>query len=274
MSRVNLFLFGPPLLEQDGRPLEIDARKALALLAYLAVSGKTHRRETLDTLLWPDLEPRRARAVLRRNLSTLNKTLNGQWLVVDKDMVGLDHDADAWLDVTEFRQLARSGQDHDHPNTALCPDCLTGLTEAAALYRSDFMTGFAVRDSPNFDDWQRFESERLSRELAAVLGKLIRGHHDQNEFEPAITYGQRWLALDPLHEPAQRQLMTLYADSGDRSAALRQYQTCVQLLEDELGVPPEDETVALYESILSETRRHRKPSPKITLLLMAILSRA
>ena len=46
---------------------------------------------------------------------------------------------------------------------------------------------------------------------------------------------RRWLALDPLHEPAHRQLMSLYEISGQRAAALRQYETCRQTLSDELG---------------------------------------
>ena len=88
MSRLKLFLFGPPDLKLDSQSLEIDARKSMALLAYLAVTGNSHSRETLLALLWPELGPRRARNVLRRNLSVLNKILKGQWLVVKDDTVG------------------------------------------------------------------------------------------------------------------------------------------------------------------------------------------
>ena len=258
MPRLELFLFGPPHLEQDGQSLEIDARKTVALLAYLAITGSSHSRETLLTLLWPDLELRRAQNVLRRNLSTLNKTLNGQWLVVERDIIGLDKKTDAWLDVAHFRHLAQSWQEHSHPQTDLCATCLSDLAQAASLYRADFMAGFGVRDSSNFDNWQLLESEQLKRELASVLARLVQGHSERREFDQAISYAQRWLALDPLHEPVHRRLMRLYAAKGDRSAALRQYQICVQLLEDELGVPPEKETTALYESLRQETTKHQK----------------
>ena len=220
MPRLNLFLLGPPRLEQEGQPLEIDARKTLALLAYLAVSGEYHRRETLDTLLWPDLEPRRARAVLRRNLSTLNKTLSEQWLVVDKDVVGLDHGAEAWLDVAEFRQLAHSGQDHDHPDPEVCADCLTDLAAAAALYRRDFMAGFTVRDSPNFDDWQLVQ--RLADARLVVTRRGAEGNETVEVVHEALirSWGQlrRWMEADRAFRAWQERLR----------AALRQWEASAQ----------------------------------------------
>ncbi len=69
MAQLALYLLGPPRLEGDGTPLKIDARKNMALLAYLAVTGESHSREAVLTLFWPELEPSRARSGLRRNLS-------------------------------------------------------------------------------------------------------------------------------------------------------------------------------------------------------------
>jgi len=49
MSQLTLYLFGPPRLEMDGNPIHLPRRKALALLAYLAVSGQEHSRDRLAT---------------------------------------------------------------------------------------------------------------------------------------------------------------------------------------------------------------------------------
>src|SRR5690606_31632181 len=65
----------------------------------------------------------------------------------------------------------------------------------------------------------------------------------------AIPHARRWLALDPLLEAPHRALMRLYARTGQRNAALRQYQACVRLLAEELNVEPAEETTALYERI-------------------------
>ena len=94
MARTELFLLGPPRLERDGVPLQFDTRKILALAAYLAVSGlgaegSRLSRDSLLALLWPELEPSRARAVLRRNLFVLKRALEGEWLLVGRQTAGL-----------------------------------------------------------------------------------------------------------------------------------------------------------------------------------------
>jgi DNA-binding SARP family transcriptional activator len=257
MASLRLFLLGPPRLECDGVPLKFSTRKNIALIAYLAVTGEAHTREALITLLWPELEPSRARAGLRRNLSTLRKALGGEWLVVDREIVGMDPDADLWLDVEQFRGLLQSWQGHDHPEAYVCPQCLDGLAEAVELYRGDFLEGFSLRDSPTFDEFQFFQTEGLRQELASALERLVHGHTAQAAYERAIQYARRWLSLDPLHEPAHRHLMQLYAWSGQRAAALRQYTECEQVLYEELGVPPEEETTRLYEAV----KEKRLPPP-------------
>ncbi len=65
MPRLSLYLLGPPRLELDGEPLDIGRRKAVALMAYLAVTGQGHARDVLATLLWPEYDASRARAALR-----------------------------------------------------------------------------------------------------------------------------------------------------------------------------------------------------------------
>ena len=83
MPGLNLFLLGAPHVERNGTPIEVDTRKAIALLAYLAVTRRVHSRDALATLLWPEHDQARARAVLRRTLSALNKALDGDYLNAD-----------------------------------------------------------------------------------------------------------------------------------------------------------------------------------------------
>ncbi|MGD8793069.1 MAG: BTAD domain-containing putative transcriptional regulator [Anaerolineae bacterium] len=249
MSGLRLYLLGPCRLERDGQPLAFDTRKNMALVAYLAMTGQSHSREALITLLWPELEPSRARAGLRRNLSTLKKALGGVGLVVDRQTVGLDPDAGLWLDVVQFRRLLGAWEAHGHPEDRVCPQCLAVLAEAVALCRGDFMEGFGLRDSVHFDEWQFFEAEGLRQELASALERLVQGHSTRGAYGAAIPYARRWLALDPLHEVVHRQLMQLYALDGQRAAALRQYQACSRVLQEELALSPSEETTALYEQI-------------------------
>lgn len=251
MASLKLLLLGPPQVEYETGPIELQRRSALALLVYLAVTGESHRRDTLATLLWPESSQSSARAGLRRDLSILNRTFDGEWMVVDRETAVLRRGPGFWLDVEEFQQLIAECRTHDHPLNAVCSACLGPLTDAVALYRDDFLAGFTLSDSPEFDEWQFFQTEGLRQMLASALGRLVHAYAAQEDsgHDLALAYARRWLALDPLHEPAHQALMGLYVALGQQAAALRQYQECVRLLDKELGVPPSQETTELYRAI-------------------------
>lgn len=246
MSQLKLCLLGPLRIEIDGQSVTINRRKAAALLAYLAVTQQPHSREALTALFWSDTDQSRAYTYLRILLLTLNKTLGRHWFDIDRDLIRIDPDANLWLDVDHFRRLATTPDGVDH---------FTALADAVELYSDDFMAGFTLPDSPAFDEWQYFQRDTLRGELARILQELARYHAAQGQTDSAVSYAKRWLALDTLHEPAHRELMRLYYEAGQRSAALRQYKRCAALLDAELGVEPEAETMALYELI----RDHPKP---------------
>ncbi len=246
---IRIYLFGAPRIDVDGKVAEVDTRKAIALLAYLAVTGESHSRDTLAALLWAESDTIHARGALRRTLSALNKALQGQALYLGRELIGLELSGEVWLDVVEFNRLLASCASHGHSTHQVCPQCMEPLQAAVALYRGDFLAGFSLRDSAPFDDWQFFHGDALRRELSGALERLVQGYVAQGDYASAVTCAQRWLSLDSLHEPAHRQLMRLYALSGQSNAALRQYQECVRILNDELGVPPLEETTRLYLEI-------------------------
>jgi predicted ATPase/DNA-binding SARP family transcriptional activator len=245
---LQLRLLGPPVMERDGAALKTDTRKATALLAYLAVSGGEHRRETLVGLLWPDYEPDRGRAALRRTLSTLRGALDGRWLEAGRSTVSLDRE-DVWLDVEAFRALLAECDEHGHPAGEACPRCVAPLSAAVELYRDGFLAGFVLRDSFAFEDWQSLEGRALEREFASALDRLSRAYTAAGELERAIDCLERRLGLEPLHEPAHRELMRLLAWTGRRATALDHYRECVRLLGRDLGVRPLEETTEVYRAI-------------------------
>ena len=258
MSRTTIQLLGAPRIERDGEAVEVDTRKATALVAYLAVTGRRHTRDALAGLLWPEYGQSRARAALRRTLSSLSGARSEGWLEVDRESVGLDREG-VWVDVDRFHELLAECRTHGHREDEVCPECLPPLSQAAALYRDDFLAGFGLRDSAAFDDWQFFQGEDLRRELAGMLERLSRGHAALGEWEPAVSHARRRLALDQLHEPAHRWLMRLYAWAGERAAALRQYRECVRVLEGELGVSPLEETTRDHDAI----KENNLPPPPV-----------
>ncbi len=266
MTRLALFLLGSPRIERDGSIVAVDTRKAVALLAYLVVTRQRYGRDALAGLLWPDYDESHARATLRRTLSALNKALDSDVLEVDRERIGLRNDADFHLDVDEFHGHLADCKTHGHAVGDVCPSCLDPLARAANLYGDDFLAGFGLRDSPAFEDWQFFQREGLRRELASALERLARGYSAQSDYNAAIGYARRWLALDRLHEPAHCALMSLYAWAGERAAALHQYRECLQVLDHELGVPPLETTTQLYEAI----KGNQPPPPPASLVEPAV----
>jgi len=235
MVRLALALLGSPQVTLDGVPVRFDTRKAVALLAYLACTRRRHSREALAALLWPDYAE--ARNALRRTLSTLQRSLGEGWLDVGRDQIAIAARSDLWLDAAAFEAGAREASGREE------------LAAATGFYRDDFLAGFTLRDSPAFDEWQFFEAERLRQQLASALERLAELHAVAGAYDAAIEAARRRLALDPLHEPAHRDLMRHYAVAGQRAAVLRQYRACARALEQELGIAPSDETVRLYEAI-------------------------
>ncbi|HET9495412.1 MAG TPA: AAA family ATPase [Chloroflexia bacterium] len=257
MPTLSISLLGPPQITVDGVAVSVDTRKAIALLAYLAATKQPHTRDALAGLLWPEYDQTHARATLRRTLSALNKALAGDWLEVARDAVRLRAGTDVYLDVDRFGALLDLCRTHGHAPAEVCRDCIEPLTEAAALYRADFLSGFGLKDSWDFDDWQHLQAESLRRDLAGALDRLSHAHAALQDYDAAVPYARRWLSLDRLHEPAHRRLMQLYAWAGQRSAALQQYRDCVYVLEKELGVAPLEATTQLYEAI----KENRLPPP-------------
>jgi predicted ATPase/DNA-binding SARP family transcriptional activator len=252
MSGLALYLLGSPRTLLNDDEIQIGRRKAVALLAYLAVTNRSHSREALATFLWPEYDQSHALAYLRRVLSELNKSLGESSLEVDRETVSLGP-ASLWSDVAEFRKHLAVYKFHDHHALEMCEICVPHLEHAVNLYQGDFLEGFTLRDSAAFDEWQFFLAEELRRDLSSSLERLVHWHNNKTNYEVAISYARRWLALDPLHEPAHRCLMLLYAEIGQKAAALRQYQLCAQLLGEELGMAPSEETTSLYKHIRFST---------------------
>lgn len=257
MPDLVIHTLGTPGAELRERAISVDTRKAIALLIYLALEGQTRSRDALAALLWPEHDQARARAALRRTISVLHKALEGRYLGIEREQVTLTDIDDIWVDALEFRRLLASRRAHGHAEREVCAACLDPLRRATDLYRDDFLSGFALRDSLSFEEWESTQRQALRDDLSSALAALTRCYILVGELREAITVGRRWLALDPLNEQAHRLLMRLFDWTGQAQAADRQYRECARILEHELGAAPLEATTRLYEAI----RAHRAAGP-------------
>jgi predicted ATPase/DNA-binding SARP family transcriptional activator len=249
MSRLALYLLGPPRVYRDGAAVGFDRRKVLALLASLAVSMQRRSRDEMSELLFRGEDRDRARANLRQTLSLLGSVIGEDRLHADRMSVGLAAGRGLWVDVAEYRGLLEKGRAADLQGDLSA--AWSSLAAAVKLVRGEFLSGFYLKDSRPFEEWQEQTQETLRGEQAAALERLVEIHGARGEHDQAVSYAQQWLSLDPLEERVHRQLMRLHALAGQRLEALRQYEKCRAVLERELGEKTDEKTENLRELIAS-----------------------
>ena len=221
-------------------------RKGQALLAYLCRrQGFTAPRETLVGLLWADSAGEQARASLRQTLSVVKKAMNSvgyDGFQADAGTVGLSASG-LWVDTNAFDRLAGATD-------------IDGLQAAADLVRGEFLEGLGPV-AAEFDRWAEAERAQLQARFSVVLLRLCDDYLSAGDLGESIAVAQRLLLVDPLQEKVHRRLMQAYAGQRRHDAALRQFETLRAVLENELGVVPEQESLDLVKEIRRQRSAQR-----------------
>ncbi|MEZ4661088.1 MAG: BTAD domain-containing putative transcriptional regulator [Caldilineaceae bacterium] len=257
-SVLNIGLLGAfELRAPYGHTLDLGSRKAQALLAYLAMTDRPIPRNTLTSLLWPEMPEQRAKNNLRTMLSVLKQQL-APYLNISTMALAFNRHQPYFLDVEAF--LARV-------NSAIASRNLAELQTAVALYKGEFLEGFHLRNAAPFEEWLLQQREHLHIRMLAVFETLVTVCVERGEYSLGVAAAHNLLSREPWSEVVHQQLMILLAKSGQRAAALAQYERCRRILADELGVEPALETTALYQQIQAETFDQTQPDNAPTLAL-------
>lgn len=256
MSRLIVSVLGPLQVWLDGRFANPNfrTRKERALFAYLIVESKRrHRRDALGELLWPDRPEGYARTNLRQALYGLRRVLGDLARATESqdDILLFDLGTDLELDVHQFLNDIEFTLNHAHKRPETCSVCAGRWQAAVDLYRGDFLEDILLEDTQNFQEWVVYHREQYFRYLLLALRNLCDYYQSLGDLDQAHKFAWRYVNLAPLEEAAHRQLMSLLALSGERSAALEQFQSLQRLLKEELAVEPSPETLALHERIKS-----------------------
>ncbi len=221
---------GDLAIELDGTVVDPPASKrARALLGLLVVDRRMHSRSSLAARFWPDVLDESARTSLRSALAALRRALGPEserYVLATRDGVGLADASLVWTDVAEFERCVEEGR----------------LEDALALARGELLPGLD-------DDWVYERRDAHRDRVAEVLGQLAADADQEGDLQAAIEHTRRQVALDPLAEEPQRNLMRRLAAAGDRAAALRVYERLSRRLRDELRLAPAHETRELAESL-------------------------
>lgn len=247
MGGLQIHLFGRVRVVHDDGPEVKMTPTAQTLLAYLLLQRAYCPRDVLACLCWGDQPDDQARSCLSTALWRLRRSLEtdavprGTYLLTTTTgEVGFNWESQHWLDVSTFEHEATRAL--ALPPESLDPGQVSALQGAVALCTGDLLEGF-------YDDWALRERERVRTMYLDSLSRLMRYHHSRGAYEESVAAAQKILACDPLREEIHRELMRLYLHSGQRALAVRQFKTCRDVLAEELGIPPMEETQALYHQI-------------------------
>lgn len=247
-------LLGALQVTVDGNTAVFRTDALRVLLAYLAAHrGTPQRRDRLAGLLAPDKPDKEALTYLRNRLTRLRKAVGDDvatrpWFDIDRKQIGLREGDDIFVDVVELAQLLRAVESHPHRTLAGCPTCLAKLDVVEELVRGEFLAGLNF-PSETWEAWLLAQREHYAQSGLAGLTWLREARLARGEYTAVVNIAQKQLGLEPWLEGAHRAIMQAQAALGDRTAALAQYALCEQVLADELGVEPEEETVDLREAI-------------------------
>lgn len=249
MSEYCIFLFGKfDVRYNDQHISAFNSTNVQQLLSYLLLNrNRQLTREALAALFWPEATPTQSKAYLRKTLWQLQGAFNNQkedqnkpLIVADNEWIFVNPEADIWLDVARVEQAFK--QTEGISGEAFSEEALATADEAVQVYRGELLAGWS-------QEWCLYERERLYQYCIIMLDKLMNYCLHKQQYEQGLIYAMKILGQDPARERTHRALMRLHYLAGDRTSALRQYNTCTEILREELDVRPSERTQRLYKSI-------------------------
>jgi DNA-binding SARP family transcriptional activator/tetratricopeptide (TPR) repeat protein len=226
---LELRLLGEPAVLLDGQEVMLATRKALALLAYLALEGVTARGKLADAL-WSEMDEDASRSNLRKELFRLRETPLRDALISSQTKLELS--ADVVVDAKRFLELSASNDE-----------------SALEWYGGALLEGIELSGATAFETWLEEKREVLLGARQRLLLNRASRLEAGGDWRGSLEARQLLLHADPLQESHHREVMRLHWRLGERGAALDAFDRLAHLLQRELGLTPLPETLELLSKV-------------------------
>ncbi len=250
---LQIYLFGYPTLQLQGREVPLESVKVRALMVYLLhVPDVVQARDFLAYLLWPDMSNELARKNLRQALYSLRKAFGPYakaLLDIQRETITLRRIPQVWVDVWEFNDLIRSLDEHVHRAYGVCLACAPRYERLLALYRHDFLQGFSVRDADPFETWATEQREYYKNKVLHAVHEVTRFYALQGNARQVVHWAQRWLRWDPWSEEAYAYQIRALAWQTRKSEARRVFHAYARMMREDLGMEPSDDMTQLMYDV-------------------------
>ena len=224
VAALQVQVLGPLSVQRDGEPVRLpQSKKTRGLLAYLAITGRSHRRDRLCSLLWDVADD--PRGALRWSLSKIRPVVDTEAqrrLIADRENVELDLDETS-LDWRWVRKALDSGLESLSTER---------LKELESIFEGELLEGLDLIDFDEFTAWCAAEREHARNMHTTLLRALV--ERLASTPDEALPFARELVRIDPMSEDARARLIQLLVIAGRRNEARAQYESASRLLS-ELG---------------------------------------
>jgi LuxR family transcriptional regulator, maltose regulon positive regulatory protein len=245
MPAPRLFIqaFGHSSVSMGGKPLSISdwqTQSVRDLFFFFLTQPRPLTKEQAAEILWPEInEPAKIRLRFKNEMYRLRRAAGPDVIRFENTLYSFNHDLDYEYDVDAFTSYLSKARSVD-----LVEEQIEFYRKAVNLVRGPYLDDM-------YFDWIMADREKLDQMYLSALLTLAELYQKQALLDESLAICQRAIEYQPTHEVAYRLAMQIYFRRGDRSAIMRTYEACVNVLKQFLSLPPSLETETLYRKLIS-----------------------
>jgi DNA-binding SARP family transcriptional activator len=220
-------------------------------LFQLLITQKTFiPKDEITQTLWPAQDRKSADRDFKVALNALHHVLEPMrkaraapfFVIRDGMFYGLNPMAVVELDTQYFLEYIQKGL-----NETKQAEAISFLEKGLALYQGEYLP------ERRYDDWCISKRESMLVYFLRGAEKLAQLNIRLENYEQAIYWCEKIIERDRTWEEAYRLLMYCYYRKNNRPYAMKWYNKCSEVLEEELGVTPLEPTRHMYKMIIEAT---------------------
>lgn len=241
-ANLKIQAFGRAEVSVNGKAVNVSdwrTQSVRDLFFYFLYKQEAVTKEQVAQELWSEIEdPQAIKTRFKHAIYWLRRAIGRNAIVFEDEYYRFNRDLDYEYDVEAFESyLRRAYQVQD-------------VIERIGFYRKaiELVEGRYLTEVDA--DWVLIERERLGRTYISALEALAYLYLDTNQLQECLEICKSALGQDRYNETIYQLEMRAYAALGDRASIARRYNEYKNVLAEDLGLTPSDETELIYRELI------------------------